>query len=230
MHYCRFLLVFFICGLSTRICVCQQGSGGTVNDEISLTESQLVDWANANGVETITLGAGCFWCTEAAFLRIQGVKRVVSGYCGGHVKDPTYQQVVGKKTGHVEVCQVFFDPHVVSLEKILEVFFTIHDPTSRDKQGADEGPQYRSAIFFHNEAQLSIARSAIDKLNRAKVFSRPIVTVLEPKTAFYPAEDYHQDYYKNNPRNSYCQIVVREKVQKVQKVFAEDLKPEFKKD
>lgn len=191
--------------------------------KVSMTAEQLKTFAKENNLSTITLGAGCFWCTEAALLQIKGVEKVVSGYSNGHVVNPTYEQVCSKLTGHVEVAQIFYDPKAVKLEQILEVFFVIHDPTSKDKQGADEGPQYRSAIFYHNEEQKSIAEKCMAVANEA-LAPKKVVTVLEPLKSFYPAEDYHQDYYNRNPNAGYCQYIVREKVEKVKKAFAPLLK------
>lgn len=195
--------------------------------ETSITAEQLHQWATEKGLSSIVLGAGCFWCTEAAITQINGVEKVVSGYTGGHIANPTYEMVLRKDTGHVEVAQVFFDKKVVSLEQILAVFFAIHDPTSMDRQGGDVGPQYRSAIFYANSDQKAIAEKCLEVAGQALAPSK-IVTVLEPLKKFYPAEDYHQEYYKYNPGNRYCQLVVREKVMKVRKGFEALLKAEIK--
>ncbi len=175
-------------------------------------------------LETITLGAGCFWCTEAVFLQIRGVEKVVSGFSGGHVESPTYKQVMTGATGHAEVAQITFDPKVVSVDKILEVFFTCHDPTTLNRQGADVGTQYRSAIFYHNDAQRERAELYKRQLDSSGVFSDAIVTEITPFQAFYPAEDYHQNYFANNPNQGYCRAVVKPKVDKIKKAFAEWLK------
>jgi peptide-methionine (S)-S-oxide reductase len=165
------------------------------------------------GAEVITLGAGCFWCTEAVYQQIPGVLTVTSGYMGGTVKNPTYEQVSGGNTGHAEVAQLVYDPKATSLEKILARFWHIHDPTSLNRQGGDTGTQYRSAIFFHSDAQRTIAEKS--KAGAAKEFSKPIVTEITKATEFYPAENYHQDYYRlNKNRNPYCQRVIAPKLRK----------------
>ncbi len=174
-----------------------------------------------------TFGGGCFWCVEAVFERMKGVSEVVSGYEGGHVENPTYEQVCTKRTGHIEVCQIHYDPTVISYEELLKVFFKTHDPTSRDAQGADHGPQYRSAIFYHDDVQMEAAEAYIKKLNESKTFGpRRIVTVVKKTEVFYPAEDYHQDYFAKNPNDAYCQAVARPKVEKVEEEFADKLKSE----
>jgi peptide-methionine (S)-S-oxide reductase len=195
------------------------------NTKISLTSEELDNWAKEKKLSSVVLGGGCFWCTEAAIAQLKGVEKVVSGYSGGHVENPTYEMVLRKNTGHVEVAQVFFDPKVVSLEKIMSVFFVIHDPTSMDRQGADAGPQYRSAIFYSSEEQKKVCQECMDLVGKALAPSK-VVTVLEPLKKFYPAEDYHQEYFKNNPEAGYCRAVVFDKVMKVRKSFAELLKPD----
>jgi peptide-methionine (S)-S-oxide reductase len=172
-----------------------------------------------------TLGGGCFWCLEAAFLQVRGVVDVVSGYAGGHLPDPTYAQVSAGRTGHAEVVQITFDPAQISYRDLLEVFFTIHDPTTPDRQGADIGPQYRSIILHHDERQRRIAVEMIRELDAAGVWAAPIVTQVVPFTVFYPAEGYHQRYFQRNPHAPYCQLVVAPKVQKVQRKFSYRLKP-----
>jgi peptide-methionine (S)-S-oxide reductase len=174
--------------------------------------------------ETATLGGGCFWCLEAVFDEVRGVKDVVSGYAGGFVINPTYRQVCDGKTGHAEVVQVTFDPAVITFREILEIFFAIHDPTTLNRQGADVGPQYRSAIFYHSPEQKATAQAVIAELNAARVFDKPIVTEVTGVTKFYPAEDYHQEYFRKNPYQPYCQVVVSPKVAKLRKNFAEKLK------
>ena len=173
---------------------------------------------------TATLAGGCFWCTEAVFERMQGVKDVVSGYIGGTVPNPTYEQVCSKKTGHAEAIEIIYDPSQTTYEELLEVFFKTHDPTTKNKQGADEGPQYRSAVFFHNEEQKKSAEKYIAKLNASGEFRSPIVTTLEKATKCYPAEEYHQDFYRRNPNYGYCQFVVRNKVRKFNREFGDKLK------
>lgn len=171
-----------------------------------------------------TLGGGCFWCIEAVFEQLRGVESVVSGYAGGHVENPTYEQVCGMKTGHTEVVQVTFDPAVVTYRDVLEVFFATHDSTTPNQQGNDIGPQYRSAIYYHSEEQKNTAEALIAELIAEKAFPNPIVTEVAPLTRFYPAEDYHQGYFRANPYQSYCSFVVSPKVAKFRKKFAEKLK------
>ena len=170
-------------------------------------------------LDTITFGSGCFWCTEAIFQQVPGVEKVTSGYSGGHVANPTYEQVCEKNTGHVEVCQLLYDPSKVTVDELLEVFWQTHDPTTMDRQGNDVGPQYRSAVFYHNEAQRAKAEHYKAELNKSGAFPKPIVTVVEPIKNFYPAEDYHQNYYNNNSNQPYCYFVIRPKLEKFQKVF-----------
>ena len=172
----------------------------------------------------VTLAGGCFWCTEAVFERMKGVNDVVSGYIGGHVEKPTYEDVVGKRSGHAEAVEVYYDPGKISYDELLEIFFKTHDPTTLNRQGADEGPQYRSSIFYHDEKERLAAESYIKKLEASGKFDRPIVTKLEPATKFYPAEEYHQDYFRRNPGARYCQYVVRSKVIKAQQEFPEKIK------
>ena len=169
-----------------------------------------------------TLAGGCFWCTEAVYERMRGVNDVVSGYIGGHVKNPTYQQVCGKKTGHAEAVEIYYDPSKTTYEELLEVFFKTHDPTTLNRQGADEGPQYRSAVFFHDDKQKAAAKKYIAKLNAAG--EGPIVTTLEFASKFYPAEEYHQDYFARNPNAGYCRAVVRNKVRKFNREFGDKIK------
>ena len=171
-------------------------------------------------METITLGGGCFWCLEAVYVEMEGVQSVVSGYMGGRVADPDYRSVCTGSTGHIEVVQVTYDPAVTSTREILEVFFAIHDPTSLDRQGNDAGTQYRSAIFYHTQEQYETAQALIDELEREKIWSRPIVTEVRPAVKFYPAEDYHQNYFANNPQQPYCSFVVSPKVRKFREKFA----------
>ncbi len=175
--------------------------------------------------EVATLGGGCFWCLEAVYEQLQGVEKVVSGYAGGHVPSPTYKQVCSETTGHAEVVQVTFDPSVTSYREILEVFFTIHDPTTMNRQGADEGTQYRSAVFAHSAEQEKTARGLIAELTDEKVFDDPIVTEIVPYHEFFPAEDNHQGYYRNNPGQGYCMAVIRPKLQKFKKAWTAKLKP-----
>jgi len=169
--------------------------------------------------DTITLGGGCYWCVEAVYERLDGVVDVHSGFSGGSIENPTYEQVCTGRTGHAEVVQIAFDSTITTVKDILEVFFVVHDPTTLNKQGHDVGTQYRSVIFYHSDAQKVIAKEVIAALEKEKVFNAPIVTAVQPMTVFYEAEDYHQDYYEKNPDQSYCQLVVRPKVEKFEKVF-----------
>jgi peptide-methionine (S)-S-oxide reductase len=174
--------------------------------------------------EIATLGGGCFWCLEAVYLELKGVDRVVSGYMGGQVPNPSYEAVCSGTTGHAEVVQVTFDPSVISFQDILQVFFTIHDPTTLNRQGADVGTQYRSAIYYHSPAQKEIAEAVAKEIETAGVWDGKIVTEVTPEDIFYPAEEYHQEYFENNPYQPYCQFVVAPKVLKLRKTFAEKLK------
>jgi peptide-methionine (S)-S-oxide reductase len=174
--------------------------------------------------ETVTLAGGCFWCLEAVFKDLEGVEKVESGYTGGSVPSPSYEQVCTGTTGHAEVVQITFDPSAVSLKELLEVFFTIHDPTTLNRQGADVGTQYRSAIFYHTTEQREVAEQTIAELNGAKVWDEPIVTEVTPLAAFYPAEDYHQEYYERNPNQPYCRVVIAPKVAKFRKKYLAKLK------
>ncbi|HWE50236.1 MAG TPA: peptide-methionine (S)-S-oxide reductase MsrA [Bryobacteraceae bacterium] len=175
-------------------------------------------------LEIATLGGGCFWCLEAVYRETQGVISAVSGYMGGPKPNPSYEEVCSGRTGHVEVVQVTFDPAVISFREILEIFFTTHDPTTLNRQGNDVGTQYRSVIFYHSPEQRSVSEGLISELNGQKAFSDPIVTALEPAQPFYAAEDYHQEYFLNNPNQPYCAYVVAPKVQKFRKKYAARLK------
>ncbi|MBF4517548.1 peptide-methionine (S)-S-oxide reductase MsrA [Flavobacterium sp. ANB] len=177
-----------------------------------------------SNLETITLGGGCYWCVEAVYENLNGVKSVVSGFSGGKVADPTYEEVCTGKTGHAEVVQITYDKTVTDINEIFQVFFTVHDPTTLNRQGADVGTQYRSVIFYKNEEQKKAAQSIIAELNKAKVYDSPIVTKVEPFTKFYEAEDYHQDYYANNKSQPYCKMVIQPKIEKFEKVFKSKLK------
>jgi peptide-methionine (S)-S-oxide reductase len=174
--------------------------------------------------ETATLGGGCFWCLEAVYAELRGVERVVSGYAGGEVENPTYEQVCGGRTGHAEVVRITFRPEEVSYRDLLDVFFTIHDPTTRDRQGADVGTQYRSVVFFESPEQEREAREAIRDLEAEAVWDEPIVTQVVPLERFYPAEGYHQEYFARNPSQGYCQVVVAPKVAKFRKQFMDRLR------
>lgn len=175
-------------------------------------------------LQVATLAGGCFWCIEAIYNDMKGVTSAVSGYSGGHVKNPSYEAVCAHRTGHAEVVQVTFDPAVITYRDVLDIFFSIHDPTTLNRQGNDVGDQYRSAVFYHDAAQKQIAQDTIKALGEARAYPDPIVTQVVPFEEFYPAEDYHQEYFKNNPNNSYCRFVVAPKVNKFRKSHGELLK------
>jgi peptide-methionine (S)-S-oxide reductase len=174
--------------------------------------------------DTATFGTGCFWCTEAIFQQLDGVVKVTSGYSGGHVDNPTYEEVCAKKTGHAECLNITYDKNKISFDELLTVFWKSHDPTTLNRQGNDEGPQYRSVIFYHNEEQKQKAEESKAEFDKSGAYSKPIVTTIEPFKTFYPAENYHQDYYRLHGDAPYCQYVVRPKVEKFQKAFKEKLK------
>lgn len=172
-----------------------------------------------NELQKATLAGGCFWCLEAVYVEVEGVEEVVSGYTGGSTPNPTYEQVCTGTTGHAEAVQITYDPDVISYQDVLEIFFSVHDPTTLNRQGADVGTQYRSAIFYHSAEQRDIAQEMIAELDAANRWDRPIVTEVEPLETFYPAEDYHQQYYENHPRRGYCQMVIAPKLAKFRKKF-----------
>jgi len=194
------------------------GNSYTQHAEESMSSSTPADR------EVATLAGGCFWCLEAVYKELRGVEKSVSGYTGGQVANPTYKQVCTGETGHAEVVQVTFDPKVITFEELLEVFFTIHDPTTLNRQGADVGTQYRSAIFYHTPEQKEIAERTIRKITEAKIWDDPIVTEVTKLSTFYKAEDYHQNYYELNPDQGYCRVVIQPKVMKFRKQFMEKLK------
>ena len=174
--------------------------------------------------EVATLGGGCFWCLDAVYRQLRGVEKVESGYAGGTTPDPTYKEVCGGNTGHAEVVQITYHPSEISFRDLLDVFFTIHDPTTLNRQGADMGPQYRSIILTHSDEQARIARETIAEVTAEKLYDDPIVTQIEPLTTFYPAERYHQDYFANNSRQPYCQAVIAPKVAKFRRKFLERMR------
>lgn len=171
-----------------------------------------------------TFGNGCFWCTEAVFQQLEGVKKVTSGYSGGHVVNPTYEQVCAKNTGHAEALQIVYDPTVISFDELLEVFWKTHDPTTLNRQGNDVGPQYRSVIFYHDNTQKEKSEAYKADLDKSGAWPNPVVTAIEPFKNFYPAEDYHQNYFKLNGKAPYCQYVIRPKLEKFEKIFKDKLK------
>jgi len=174
---------------------------------------------NSANLETATLGGGCFWCVEACYQRLKGVKQVDSGYAGGKVENPTYKEICSGLSGHAEVTQVHYDPTQLTYQELLRVFFIIHDPTTLNRQGDDVGTQYRSVIFYHNDKQKEIAEKVIDEVNKTKYYPNPVVTEVSPLPKFYKAEDYHQNYYNENPDQSYCRYIVQSKVDKFLKLF-----------
>lgn len=187
--------------------------------------SSLINAAVVEKTDTATFATGCFWCTEAVFEELNGVLKVTSGYSGGHTQNPTYKQICTGETGHAECVQVVYEPDKISYDELLEVFFEVHDPTSLNRQGADLGTQYRSAIFYENNDQKQKAEYYKNELNKSGAYNKPIVTEIAPLTKFYPAEDYHQEYYDNNKNsNPYCSIVIRPKLEKFRKVFANKIK------
>jgi methionine-S-sulfoxide reductase len=175
-------------------------------------------------LEVVTLGGGCFWCTEAVFSQIRGIVKVEPGYSGGQVANPTYERVSTGTTGHVEVVQITFDPNIISLRELLEVFFATHDPTTMNRQGPDVGTQYRSVIFYHSEEQKVIAEKLIEEFNRTEMFDAPIVTKVEPFEAFYKAEDYHRDYFGHHAEQPYCRLIISPKIAKLREKFRDKLK------
>lgn len=188
------------------------------------SNAQTKTTTKSNHLETITLGGGCYWCVEAVYENLNGVQSVVSGFSGGKTNNPTYEEVSTGRTGYAESVQITYDTTVTSLDEIFKVFFTVHDPTTLNRQGADEGTQYRSVIFYKNQEQKKAAQSIIAALNKAKVYKDPIVTTLEPFTKFYKAEAYHQNYYENNKSQPYCQMVIQPKLAKFEKLFKDRLK------
>ncbi len=182
------------------------------------------DRSNGSRREVATLGGGCFWCLEAVYQELRGVEKVESGYSGGHVPDPTYREVCSETTGHAEVVQVTFDPELVSYRDVLEVYFTIHDPTTLNRQGADVGTQYRSVIFYHDDEQRRVAEAVITDLESEGIWSNSIVTEVAPFDEFYVAEEYHQDYFRNNGFQPYCQVIIAPKVAKFRKLHLDRLK------
>ena len=214
----RQTLTTFIIALMTLSLGCQPKSNKIYKDEnVNMTDQ------NAK-LDTATFGEGCFWCTEAVFERLKGVKSVVSGYSGGTVANPTYEEVCTGTTGHAETCQIIYDPNEINYQELLIVFFRTHDPTSLNRQGADVGTQYRSVIFYHNEKQKELAEFAKKKINEEKLYDKPVVTEITPFTKFYKAEDYHQNYYDKNPNQGYCAYVIAPKVEKFEKLFKDKLK------
>jgi len=201
----------------------RNGAAGS-NDVAPSTDASGAADRKSSKVAVATFGAGCFWCTEAVFLRLKGVTAVESGYAGGFVKNPTYEAVCAGETGHAEVCRITFNPDEISFDELLKVFWKTHDPTTLNQQGADRGTQYRSVVFHHDDAQKEIARKYKQELDKSGAFPSPIVTEISPLREYYKAEEYHQNYFERNPYQGYCQAVVRPKVEKLEKVFRDKLK------
>src|SRR5687767_4205350 len=198
---------------------------GCTSDNNYTTMSTSLMNSSAEKIDTATFGTGCFWCTEAIFEQLDGVLKVTSGYSGGHIKNPTYKAVCTGETGHAECVQIQYEPEKISYDELLEVFWQVHDPTTPNRQGADVGTQYRSAIFYHNDEQKKKAEHYKNELNKNGAFKNPVVTEIAPASKFYTAEDYHQEYYQNNKNaNPYCAVVIRPKLEKFQKAFATKLK------
>ena len=213
-----FGFVFMFTLLSTCVVTCKDNK-----PEMKQKEEKNMNNQNTK-LETATFGSGCFWCTEAIFERVNGVSSVVSGYSGGDVENPTYKEVCDGTTGHAECTQITFDPAVVSYDELLEIFWKTHDPTTLNRQGNDSGTQYRSVIFYHNDEQKQKAEYYKNKLTEEKIWNKPIVTEISKLEKFYPAEDYHQEYYENNPNQGYCAYVITPKVEKFEKIFKDKLK------
>jgi peptide-methionine (S)-S-oxide reductase len=208
------IAIMVIAFTATTACANQQGQEKAANFE-NITQANM---------EKATFGSGCFWCTEAIFLRLKGVEKVVSGYSGGKLKNPTYKEISSGKTGHAEVVQITYDPNVITYEEMLEVFWKTHDPTTLNRQGNDIGTQYRSVVFYHSERQKELAEHYKNALNKEGVYKDPIVTEISPLAEFYEAEEYHQNYYAQNPNQGYCSFVITPKIEKFEKVFKEKLK------
>lgn len=215
MRLCKF--IFFIILISFGFISCE-------NTESKIIKESIMDNQNQNKFEIATFGSGCFWCTEAIFERVKGVQKVVSGYSGGVTENPTYEEVCTGRTGHAECTQIYYDPSVITYDELLEIFWKTHDPTTLNRQGNDVGTQYRSVIFYHNQEQKQKAEFYKEKLEEEKVWDKPIVTEIVEFKKFYPAEDYHQNYYDNNPNQGYCAFVITPKVEKFEKIFKEKIK------
>ena len=196
----------------------------TIETPATMSQPQNQSASAPHGKEVVTLGGGCFWCTEAVFDELKGVEQVESGYSGGSVPNPTYRQVCTGTTGHAEVNQITFDPTIISLKELLEVFFTVHDPTTLNRQGPDVGTQYRSVIFYRTPEQKAVAEQVINSLESGKLWGAPFVTEVVPFKAFYKAEDYHQEYFKLNGQQPYCRMVIAPKVAKFRQLYREKLK------
>lgn len=209
--------------LMTQLTACAQKGKYTESKTFSEMNETTSETDNSK-LQVATFAAGCFWCVEAQYQQLDGVEKVVSGYLGGHVENPTYKQVCTGNTGHAEACNIYYDPSKITYDELLAAFWVAHDPTTLNRQGNDVGTQYRSAIFYHNDEQKQKAEQYKQKLNEEKAFNGPVVTEIAPYSTFYKAEDYHQDYYNQNSNQGYCQFVVKPKMDKFKKVFADKLK------
>jgi peptide-methionine (S)-S-oxide reductase len=215
MYFQKIFLFCLLLGVGFTSCAKPtKQNNNTMNEDLNI---------NTAGLDTATFGGGCFWCVEAVFLQLEGVQKVVSGYSGGKIANPTYREVCSGLTGHAEVCQIIYDPKKISYTELLEAFFASHDPTTLNRQGADEGTQYRSVIMYHSEEQKKLSEQIIKELN-AKVYDNKIVTELTFAKPFYKAEDYHQNYYNLNPNQGYCSYVITPKLEKFKKIFKDKLK------
>ena len=217
-RYRDLIILFFTMLLLFNGCVEKQTNAQSEN------KSETDINKNMENLQKATFGSGCFWCTEAVFERLNGVYKVVSGYAGGTVENPTYEEVCSGTTGHAEVTQITYDPKVITYDELLEVFWKTHDPTTLNRQGNDVGTQYRSVIFYHNEEQKQLAEKYKEELNKSGAWDKPLVTEISPLTNFFSAEGYHQNYYENNPNQGYCAFVIAPKVEKFEKVFKDKLK------
>ena len=215
-----FISIITFAGLQS--CAHKESTVKTKKEDTKMTTES--NSAVKPGLDTATFGTGCFWCTEAVFQQLEGVEKVTSGYSGGHVINPTYEEVCSKTTGHAECLNIVYDSSKISFDELLEVFWQVHNPTTLNRQGADAGPQYRSVVFYHNEEQRAKTEKYKTELDKSGAWDDPIVTTLEPMTVFYPAEAYHQNYYNNNTSQGYCQFVIRPKLEKFEKVFKNKLK------
>ena len=222
-------LVFVLISLLFEACAqnnaqVKQTSMEKESDKKQTVSTSPSEPAKTGQTDTATFGAGCFWCVEAVFQRLEGVKTVKSGYAGGFVKNPSYKEVCNGSTGHAEVCQITYDPSKISYDELLEVFWKTHDPTTMNRQGNDVGTQYRSAVFYHSEEQKDKAEKYKKEINEAHAYPNPVITEIKPISNYYPAEDYHQNYYNQNGSQGYCQYVIQPKVEKFEKIFKDKLK------
>jgi peptide-methionine (S)-S-oxide reductase len=211
------ILLLIICFAGLQSCAQKENSNKIKTATTTMTNYNIK-------LDTATFGTGCFWCTEAIFQQIEGVEKVTSGYSGGTVVNPTYEQICTKTTGHAECLNILYNPAKITYEELLKVFWEVHDPTTLNRQGADVGTQYRSVIFYHNATQKLLAQNYKEALDKSGAWDNPVVTTLEPMTIFYAAEAYHQNYYNNNKSQGYCQFVIRPKLEKFEKVFKSKLK------